>query len=37
MRFVPVDANSVESLSVYPCHLIDLELPLVAGLKLVNE
>ena len=35
--FVPQDANGIESMRVYPCHLIDHELPIIAGLKLVNE
>lgn len=35
--FIPVDSNNLESMRVYPCHMVDHELPLIAGLKLVNE
>lgn len=35
--FIPTDNNNCESMRVYPCHMIDHELPLIAGLKLINE
>jgi hypothetical protein len=35
--FIPTDKLGVESMRVYPCHYIDHELPLIAGLKLQNE
>lgn len=35
--FIPTDANGIESMRVYPCHMIDHELPIIAGLELVNE
>jgi len=35
--FIPTDNNNLESMRVYPCHMIDHELPLIAGLKLINE
>jgi len=34
---IPTDNNNMESMRVYPCHMIDHELPLMAGLKLINE
>ena len=37
MWIIPTDSNNVESMRVYPCHMIDHELPLLAGLKLINE
>ena len=37
MWIIPTDNNNMESMRVYPCHMIDHELPLLAGLKLVNE
>ena len=37
MWFIPTDNNNCESMRVYPCHMIDHELPLIAGLKLINE
>jgi hypothetical protein len=35
--FIPIDSNNVESLRVYPNHMIDHEMPVIPGLKLVNE
>ena len=35
--FIPTDNNNCESMRVYPCHMVDHELPLIAGLKLINE
>ena len=35
--FVPKDSEDIESMRVYPCHLIDHELPIIAGMELVNE
>lgn len=35
--FIPTDANGIESMRVYPCHMIDHEMPIMAGLSLVNE
>ena len=35
--FIPTDVNGIESLRVYPCHMIDHEMPLIAGIKLTNE
>ena len=37
MWFIPTDNNNCESMRVYPCHMVDHELPLIAGLKLINE
>lgn len=37
MWFIPTDDNGQESLRVYPCHMIDHELPIIAGFTLVNE
>ena len=37
MWIIPTDNNNLESLRVYPCHMIDHELPLLAGLRLINE
>lgn len=37
MWIIPTDNNNMESMRVYPCHMIDHELPLIAGLKLINE
>jgi len=34
---IPTDANGIRSLRVYPCHMIDHEYPLLAGIKLINE
>jgi len=34
---LPTDNNNMESMRVYPCHMIDHELPLIAGLRLINE
>ena len=34
---IPTDNNNIESMRVYPCHMIDHELPLIAGLRLINE
>lgn len=34
---IPTDNNNLESMRVYPCHMIDHELPLLAGLRLINE
>ena len=34
---IPTDSNNIESMRVYPCHMIDHELPLIAGLRLINE
>jgi hypothetical protein len=35
--FCPTDGNGLESLRVYPHHMVDHELPLFAGLRVVNE
>ena len=35
--FIPTDSNGIESMRVYPCHMIDHELPIIAGMELVNE
>ncbi len=35
--FVPKDNEGIESMRVYPCHLLDHEYPLIAGMQLVNE
>jgi len=35
--FIPTDANGIESMRLYPCHMIDHELPIIAGMELVNE
>ena len=37
MWFIPTDNNNCESMRVYPCHMVDHELPLIAGVKLINE
>lgn len=37
MWIIPTDNNNLESMRVYPCHMIDHELPLIAGLRLINE
>ena len=34
---IPVDNNGVESLRMYPCHMTNHEMPVIAGLKLINE
>jgi len=34
--FLPSDGN-IESIRMYPCHMIDHELPVIAGLKMFNE
>lgn len=34
---IPSDANGIRSMRVYPCHMIDHEYPLLAGIKLINE
>lgn len=34
---IPKDANDIESMRVYPCHMIDHEYPIIAGLKLIND
>ena len=35
--FLPEDAGNIQSMRLYPCHLQDHELPVVAGLRLNNE
>lgn len=35
--FIPTDNNNIPSMRLYPNHKIDTELPIIAGLKLVNE
>lgn len=35
--FIPTDSEDIESMRVYPCHLINHELPIIAGMELVNE
>jgi hypothetical protein len=34
--FMPND-HGVENMRVYPCHFVDHELPIIAGLKLLND
>lgn len=35
--FIPTDSNGIESMRVYPCHMIDHELPICAGIEFANE
>ena len=35
--FIPKDNEDIESMRVYPCHMLDHELPIIAGMELVNE
>jgi uncharacterized protein YbjQ (UPF0145 family) len=35
--FIPVDSNGIESMRLYPNHMIDHELPIIAGLNLRND
>lgn len=35
--FIPTDNNNIESLRLYPCHMIDHEYPIIPGLTLINE
>lgn len=35
--FLPVDTNGIESMRLYPHHLINHEMPVVPGIRLTNE
>lgn len=36
--FIPVDpVTNIESMRVYPCHMVDHEYPIIPGLKIMNE
>ena len=35
--FIPVDANGVENLRLYPHNLINHEMPVIPGLRITNE
>ena len=37
MWFIPTDSNGVESMRLYPVHMVDHELPVIPGIKLINE
>jgi len=35
--FIPTDSNGIESMRVYPVHMLDHELPIIPGMRIVNE
>ena len=35
--FLPVDTNGIESMRLYPHHLINHEMPVIPGIRLTNE
>lgn len=35
--FLPVDTNGIESMRIYPHHLINHEMPVIPGIRLTNE